>query len=546
MTRSQFFKHLELLADQPDAVAKMRGLVLELAVRGRLVNQTDSDGNADALLAKIRKERERLVGAKEIRKFEEAKTVSESDELFALPPSWRWCRLETLCTQITDGAHFTPTYVPKGVPFLSVKDVTGGKIDFTRVRFIPRKEHEELTKRCKPEYFDILFTKVGTTGIARVIDTREEFSIFVSLALLKFPQDCVAPYFLELLLNSPVVRQQSADNTQGVGNKNLVLKSIKSFLVPLPPLAEQRRIVAKVDELMALCDELEQRQQARQQASGLLQQSALHHLLAAREPQTFAAAWQRVRDHFHVLHDTPDAIPQLRQAILQLAVQGRLVPQNPKDEPAENKFGRNEELSANAPFEIPEQWTWTQLSQLADINGGFAFKSTDYTDEGTRVIRISDFDEFGFKDHKVVRHPFTPDLQKFMLAEFNILMAMTGGTVGKSYFVKSLPEPMVVNQRVATIKVSAIANPSYVDIAIRSEMTQEVIRKAKNSTNDNISMVDIKGFAIPFPPLAEQKRIVARVEELLRWCDTLESQLHQTRTLGVHLLASTLHHLLAA
>jgi type I restriction enzyme S subunit len=187
-----------------------------------------------------------------------------------------------------------------------------------------------------------------------------------------------------------------------------------------------------------------------------------------------------------------------------------------------------------------------QLSQLADINGGFAFKSTDYTDEGTRVVRISDFDEFGFKDHKVVRHPFSPDLQKFTLAEYNILMAMTGGTVGKSYFVKSLPEPMVVNQRVATIKVFATANPSYVDIAIRSEMTQEVIRKVKNSTNDNISMGDIKGFAIPLPPHAEQKRIVARVEELLRWCDTLEAQLHQTRTLGAHLLDSTLHHLLAA
>ena len=152
------------------------------------------------------------------------------------------------------------------------------------------------------------------------------------------------------------------------------------------------------------------------------------------------------------------------------------------------------------------------MSQLADINGGFAFKSAAYTDEGTRVVRISDFDEFGFKDHKVVRHPFTPDLQKFTLAESNILMAMTGGTVGKSYFVRSLPEPMVVNQRVATIKVSANANPSYVDIAIRSEMTQEVIRKAKNSTNDNISMGDIKGFVIPLPPLAQQRRIVAKID----------------------------------
>ena len=100
---------------------------------------------------------------------------------------------------------------------------------------------------------------------------------------------------------------------------------------------------------------------------------------------------------------------------------------------------------------------------------------------------------------------------------------MTGGTVGKSYFVRSLPEPIVVNQRVATIKVSANANPSYVDIAIRSEMTQEVIQKAKNSMNDNISMGDIKGFAIPLPPLAEQRRIMAKVGQLMAFGDALET-----------------------
>jgi type I restriction enzyme S subunit len=129
-------------------------------------------------------------------------------------------------------------------------------------------------------------------------------------------------------------------------------------------------------------------------------------------------------------------------------------------------------------------------------------------------------------------------LQKFTLAEQNILMAMTGGTVGKSYFVRSLPESMVVNQRVATIKVSANAYPSYVDVAIRSEMTQEVIRKAKNSTNDNISMGDIKGFAIPVPPLAEQRRIVAKVEQLMALVDAMETQLAASRATAANLLSA--------
>ena len=120
----------------------------------------------------------------------------------------------------------------------------------------------------------------------------------------------------------------------------------------------------------------------------------------------------------------------------------------------------------------------------------------------------------------------------------NILMAMTGGTVGKSYLVESLIEPMVVNQRVATINVLESANPRYIDIVIRSEMTQEVIRKAKNSTNDNISMGDIKGFAIPVPPLAEQRRIVAKVEQLLGQVDKLETQLAASRATAANLLSA--------
>jgi type I restriction enzyme S subunit len=235
-------------------------------------------------------------------------------------------------------------------------------------------------------------------------------------------------------------------------------------------------------------------------------------------------------EKFALIADAPGAVDRMRELVLQLAVQGKLVPQDPCDEPAGKLFELDDELSSASLSELPLGWIWARLEQLAEINGGFAFKSTDYTEEGARVVRISDFDEFGFKDHKVVRHSFSAEFHKFTLEEQNILMAMTGGTVGKSYFVRFMPEVMVVNQRVATIKVLDSAMPRYIDIVIRSEMTQEVIRRAKNSTNDNISMGDIKGFKIPLPPLAEQKRIVAKVDELMGLCDELEAQ-HQEREL---------------
>lgn len=267
------------LYDAAENVGKLRSTILQLAVQGKLVPQDPHDEPASVLLKGIRKERDRLIKEKKIKQDKPLPPLAEDDVLFELPDGWEWSRLDSLCYLITDGTHYTPTYVPSGVPFLSVKDVTGGKIDFCNTRFISPKEHAELSKRCKPEFQDILFTKVGTTGIARVVDVEMEFSIFVSLALLKFSKNYLSPYFLELLLNSPLVRDQSERNTQGVGNKNLVLKSIRNFVVPLPPLEEQKRIVAKVNQLIALCDELKARLRQTEADGEHLMKAAVRHLL---------------------------------------------------------------------------------------------------------------------------------------------------------------------------------------------------------------------------------------------------------------------------
>lgn len=177
------------------------------------------------------------------------------------------------------------------------------------------------------------------------------------------------------------------------------------------------------------------------------------------------------------------------------------------------------------PFSVPHSWMWCKLDSVSVINGGFAFKSSKYTNDGVRVIRISDFSEKGFKDDKVVRYVYSENLEPYVLQENNILMAMTGGTVGKSLFVRSLPEKMVVNQRVATIKILDPINPEYINCVIPTTIVQDVIKNAKNSTNDNISMGNIKGFLIPLPPAEEQERIVSKVRLLFEKCNILEEQI---------------------
>ncbi|MDD6087811.1 MAG: restriction endonuclease subunit S [Desulfovibrionaceae bacterium] len=201
---------------------------------------------------------------------------------------------------------------------------------------------------------------------------------------------------------------------------------------------------------------------------------------------------------------------QLKASILQMAIEGKLVPQL-DDEPAVDIEAVEPE---EVPFAIPEKWKWVHLKDIANINGGFAFKSTEYTKNGIRVVRISDFNEYGFINNKIVRYPFSNSLSQFLLEEKNILLCMTGGTVGKSLFVENLEEQMVVNQRVATIKPSKVM-PEYVYVVIRAPLTQNIIQQSKNSTNDNISMETIKHFLIPLPPAKEQKRILTRLNEIL-------------------------------
>ena len=229
----------------------------------------------------------------------------------------------------------------------------------------------------------------------------------------------------------------------------------------------------------------------------------------------------------------------LKNSILQLAIQGKLVEQREEEGTAkelieqikaekeklikEKNIKKEKPLPAitedEIPFDIPGSWEWVKLEQLATITGGYAFKSTNYTEKGVRVIRISDFNERGFVDNKIVRHPYDDSLEMFLLEKNNILLCMTGGTVGKSLFVKEVDEPMMTNQRVATIKISRSLLPEYINYIILSSIIQNIIRISKNSTNDNISMDTIKRFPIPLPPLAEQKRIVAKIEELMPYVE---------------------------
>ena len=248
----------------PEALKKS---ILQEAVQGKLVPQNPDDEPASVLLERIRAEKQELIKAGKIKRDKHESVIVTRDKIpyeiidgkerciadevpFELPESWCWCRLGDILLKLTDGTHSTPKYTESGISFISVKDVSSGKLDFSNCKHISEKEHTELYDRCNPEIGDILLTKVGTTGIPVIVDTDLPFSLFVSVALLKFNQELLYNKYLLYMINSPLVQKQAAENTKGVGNKNWVMRDIANTLIVIPPIEEQHRIVAKIEEIM--------------------------------------------------------------------------------------------------------------------------------------------------------------------------------------------------------------------------------------------------------------------------------------------------------
>ena len=262
---------------------ELKAAILQEAVSGKLVPQIASEGNAKNLLEQIRKEKlshgfansygicgekDKKSKSSDLRSKSQIRVtkkelpeITEDEISFDIPESWCWCRLGEIVNKLTDGTHRTPKYVEKGIPFLSVKNLSSGKMDFDNTKFITPEEHKELYARCNPEKGDMLLTKVGTTGIPVINDSDIEFSLFVSVALIKFNHDFLDAKFFLYLLQSPLVQEQAKENTRGVGNKNWVMDAIANTILVLPPLAEQKRIVRALEAILPVIDEYRKKEE---------------------------------------------------------------------------------------------------------------------------------------------------------------------------------------------------------------------------------------------------------------------------------------------
>lgn len=256
----EIFAELDKIDEKQTRLAniqeKMEAKILKLAIQGKLVEQRPEEGTGEELFKLIQEEKQELIKQGKIKKEKPLPTIGEDEIPFEIPSTWKWVRLSDVCEiPITDGTHQTPTYSTKdeGVPFISSKDVTTKVINWNNIKYITKDLHKELYKRIAPQKNDILLAKNGTTGVAALVEDDKVFDIYVTLAVLRPTRNLMYPKYLLNVVNSPVCKEQFDEHLIGIGLPNLHLNVIKEVMIPLPPFEEQKRIVAKLDELISLC-----------------------------------------------------------------------------------------------------------------------------------------------------------------------------------------------------------------------------------------------------------------------------------------------------
>jgi len=569
MNAGQLLALYEKIADAPEAIPCLRRFILDLAVRGKLVPQDPADEPASELLKRVAADKARLVKSGEIKVRKIAARERDEPLEFQSPTGWVLTDLGTVAHKITDGAHKTPTYVENGVPFVSVKDFSGGQLDLSNTRFIPEAEHSVLYQRCDPRRGDILLGRIGTLGKAVLVDTDVEFSLFVSVGLIRFDHGNINPNFFRLLLNSPFVKQEFDRIKIGGGThtNKLNLGDLHTVALPLPPLAEQHCIVARVHELMALCDRLEAAREKREATRDRLSAASLARL---KQPDpdlaTFANHARFALDNLATLTARADQVRLFRQTILNLAVRGKLAEQDPSERPVidcllaldDMPKKTRELLKPLDPSEcggvIPESWAWLPLgSMIKGMDAGWSpqcenHPRADETQWGVLKTTAVQALAFNASEHKKLPEKLLPRAQhEAQVGDILVTRAGPKNRVGVSCVVDVPCPRLMISDKLIRFHVLGELSPRYFALTLNAGYTFERLEAAKSGMavmQMNISQNKLRAVPIPVPPLAEQHRIVTKVDELMALCDRLEASLEQSATTRRRLLDALLHEVL--
>ncbi|WP_045403638.1 restriction endonuclease subunit S [Vibrio hyugaensis] len=542
-------------------VKKLRELILELAVRGKLVPQDPTDDPASVLLERIANEKAQLVKDKKIKKLKKLPSLTKEDCPFELPDGWAFSQLANLSYVITKGT--TPTsvgydFTSSGVNFVKVENIDRESITNSAISQYISYETNDALARSSLDEGDILFSIAGTIGKTCLVKKSDlPANTNQALAIIKGTSTVFTPKFLLLQLGS-FVSKKTRDKARGGAMPNVSLGDLSELVTIVPPMTHQHRIVAKVDELMTLCDQLEQQTEASIAAHQVLVTTLLDTLTNSANAEELMQNWQMVAEHFDTLFTTEESIDQLKQTILQLAVMGKLVPQDPNDELQPNDLvtvvKKQRTISSLAKntgkvdlntFEffseklaLPSNWTVHPLAEIVLAVVDCPHSTPKWTDNGEICVRTTQMAPFSLDlstSRYVSSDTYLKRIERLKPESDDVLYSREGGILGVACRVPSGVE-LCLGQRMIVIRPSRLITSRFLELVLNSPLVNEIARH--NTTGGAAPRVNvnvIKGYPTPLPPLEEQNRIITKVDELFSVCDALKVRLKDSQTTQLHL-----------
>ena len=533
--------NLDLLATAPGGVARLRELILTLAVQGKLVPQDPADEPASELLQRIRAEKDRLIAGGKIKRDKPLAAIAEDEKPFALPQGWEWVRCADyfveLCTGPFGSVIHQEDYVANGVPLINPSHMVNGRI-VSDPRITLNQSDAARLSAYALSAGDIVLARRGEVGRYALVTEREHGwlcgtgSFFVRLL-----PECNRLY-LGLVFTDSRFRRHLQGESIGTTMTNLNQRILLEALIAVPPLPEQSRIVARVEELMRLCDALEAKGQLEATQHAQLVGTLLGSLTASATPEELAEHWQRVAEHFDLLLDRPEAVDALEQTLLQLAVRGLLVPQDPTDETAsallariraekdrliaEGKIKRDKPLPAiseeEKPFELPVGWEWVRFGDASINRDGerIPVSSSD------RENRAKTYDYYGASG-------VIDKIDGFLFDKTLLLIGEDGANlINRSTPIAFLAHGKYwVNNHAHVIDTTHPELMAYLALFINAISLEPYVT---GTAQPKMNQAKLNSIVIALPPLPEQSRIVARVTALRQLCADLRQRLAERQS----------------
>ncbi len=554
-------QHFETAFAAPDGIPRLRELILKLAMQGKLVPQDPNDSPASELLRSIDAEKKRLVRQRKIKAPKTLPEVTASDEPYSLPHGWQWVRLGAI-GNIFNGNSINASEKEskyagvEGLPYIATKDVGYGfePLDYDNGICIPPDEEKF---RIAHQGAVLICAEGGSAGKKCGLTDRDICfgnKLFANELFGQIPSRFILYVYL-----SPVFRASFTAAMTGIIGGVSIAKFVE-IPIPLPPLDEQHRIVAQIDRLMARCDALENLRNEREKKRLATHAAALSQLIDTTGNRSPNDAWAFITQHFGDLYSVKENITELRKAILQLAVRGRLTDQNDKDGSATDTLvkvasERRRLKIQESPnpirdpkplgYEIPGNWEWRCLGDLlvSGPTNGFSPRAVDY-ETPVRSLTLSATTSGIFKgEHaKFIADEISSD-SDLWLRDGDILV-QRGNTleyVGVPAVYRGEPNCYIYPDLMMKLRVSSELDTDYLYFAMSSEPARNFLRERASGTSGTMPKINqktLKSLPIPIPPIQEQHRIVVKINQLMKMCNALEEKIDAAANQQTALLSS--------